>query len=130
MGGRTVVAGCLRNAAAVAAFLRRFERPVLVLAAGEQTPGGPPRPALEDRLGAGAILAGLPGAWLSTPARAAAAAFRSAEDRLHARLAWSASGRELRARGFALDVRLAAQLNAGRAVPVLVEGAYRAAVER
>lgn len=63
-GASTVLAGCLRNASAVGAAAGRLAGPdgiVSVIAAGERWNGatGPLRPALEDLLGAGAILAGL-----------------------------------------------------------------------
>jgi 2-phosphosulfolactate phosphatase len=58
-----VVAACLRNARAVAAWLseryRHADEPVSVIAAGERWPDGSLRPALEDLLGAGALLAAL-----------------------------------------------------------------------
>ena len=58
-----VVAACLRNASAVAAWLsERYgsgTEPVTVIAAGERWPDGSLRPALEDLLGAGAVIAAL-----------------------------------------------------------------------
>lgn len=119
-GGRaTVVAGCLRNASAVAAFLRGVDGPVGVVPAGERWPDGTLRVAYEDLLGAGAIVAGLDGR--SPEADAAATLFRATPD-LRGVLGSLASGRELVADGFAADVDLAAELDAGRAVPVLRDG--------
>ncbi|MDW4906865.1 2-phosphosulfolactate phosphatase [Streptomyces sp. ADMS] len=59
-----VVAACLRNATTVGAWLAErgygtAERPVCVIAAGERRPDGSLRPALEDLLGAGAVVASL-----------------------------------------------------------------------
>ena len=125
LGAPFVVAGALRDAGAVAAFLVERDRDVLGLAAGEQDAGGRPQPALEDWLGAGVILSELPTDLLA-PAARAAGAFRSARADLNARLAWSTSGRELRGREFAGDVRLTAELNAGAVVPLLVDGVFGA----
>jgi len=122
--GAQVVAGCLRNAAAVGAWAGGAGGPVTVIACGERWPDGSLRPSLEDLLGAGAILASVAGD-PSPEARAAVAAFRDAADRLPGVLSECASGRELSEKGWAADVGYAARLNAGTAVPVLTEGAFR-----
>ncbi len=89
------------------------------------------RPAVEDLLGAGAVLdrteraAGLDRAALSPEAHAALAAFRAAEDALAEELHGCVSGRELRSRGWDDDVAMAAGLDADHAVPVLDGPAYR-----
>lgn len=120
----SVFAGCLRNAAAVAAAAASTGRPVVVIAAGERWPDHSLRPALEDVLGAGAILAALAPANPSPEARAAIAVFRDARADLEARLLECASGRELVALGYAGDVRAAAALDASAAVPELRDGAF------
>jgi 2-phosphosulfolactate phosphatase len=120
------LAGCLRNAASVARAAAALGRRVLVVAAGEHWPGSGLRFALEDWLGAGAIIHGLPGA-RSAEAAAAEAAFLEAENRLTDVLLACGSGRELREQGFEADVRLAADLNASQAAPLLQAGAYRPA---
>jgi 2-phosphosulfolactate phosphatase len=124
--GATVVAGCLRNAAAVGAWAASVEGPVTVIACGEKWPDGSLRPSLEDLLGAGAILAAIPGD-ASPEARAAMAAFHDAADRLPEVVAQSASGRELGDRGWRGDVAHAAQLNVSMTIPVLRDGAFRPA---
>jgi 2-phosphosulfolactate phosphatase len=134
-GAKVVLAGCLRNASAVADAARSLAGPggvVAVLAAGERWRGdtGPMRPAVEDLLGAGAILAALdPAASLSVPccspeAGAARASFVAARPRLAEVLAGCQSGRELIERGYPQDVVLAAQLDISRTVPVLRGNAF------
>ena len=124
-GARPVVAGCLRNASAVARHLRDSERIGLV-PAGERWTDGSLRPAYEDLVGAGAVvdrLRGLdPGLELSPEAEAAALAFRSLRP-----LESCTSGIELVERGFAEDVRIASEVDASTAVPALVEGRFVAA---
>ncbi|MGK5677810.1 2-phosphosulfolactate phosphatase [Actinoplanes sp. URMC 104] len=126
--GSTVVGVCLRNAAAAAEWVRdrAGERPVAVVAAGERWPDGSLRPAVEDLWGAGAFLARLADrggtAGWSPEARTAVAAYRGVAGDLATALPESASGRELRANGFAGDVAVAADQDATRAVPVLREG--------
>ena len=123
--GVTVVAGCLRNATAVG---RRVARagPVTVVPAGERWPDGSLRPALEDLLGAGAVVAALldaaPGRALSSEADAARATWLGMHHPADAVRA-CASGRELVLGGFAADVEIAVELDASDVVPVLAEAA-------
>ena len=131
LGARHVLAGCLRNAGATAIHARRLAAEgrgvVAVIAAGERwhDDTGPVRPAVEDLLGAGAILVALdPSAAVGDPqcspeAAAARAAFVAARPRLHATLIGCASGRELLDRGWADDVAMAAEHDASRVVPEL-----------
>lgn len=129
--GSTVVAGCLRNAAAVARLLARqghgtAERPLVVIAAGERWPDGSLRPALEDLLGAGAVidaLAARGGGPLSPEAAAARACFDRTSD-VAAAVTSCASGLELARSGFADDVAVATELDACAVVPVLTGGAF------
>ncbi|MFI0975760.1 2-phosphosulfolactate phosphatase [Streptomyces sp. NPDC021093] len=124
--GSTVVAASLRNATAVGRWLAargygREDRPVGVIAAGERWPDGSLRPALEDLLGAGAVIAALresaaPG--LSPEATAAAASFTTVAD-VHATVTECSSGRELTEGGFAEDVALARELDVSTTVPIL-----------
>lgn len=125
--GATVIAGCLRNAAAVASWLSAQVVPVSVIAAGERWRDGSLRPAVEDLLGAGAILAGLTGS-PSPEAAAAAGAFRALSERIPEAVAGGASGRELAERGWAADVDWAAELHSSSVVPLLRDGAFVDAV--
>jgi 2-phosphosulfolactate phosphatase len=118
--------GCFRNAAAVARRALTFGPRIGVIPAGERWPDGTLRPALEDWLGAGAIVAHFAGE-LSPEARAARAAFDSAQPNLAAVIANCASGRELVEQGWEADVRLALELESSATAPLLTHGAYRAA---
>jgi 2-phosphosulfolactate phosphatase len=121
--GAVVLAGRLRNASAVAAAARDLGRPVGVVAAGERRPDGSLRPAVEDLIGAGAILHAL-GGRPSPEARAAVAAFLDAAPDLPAALSTCVSGRELAARDLAADVHLAAEHDVSQTVPRLSGGAF------
>ncbi len=116
-----VVAGALRNAGAVAAYLQDRAASVLLVAAGERWPDDSLRPALEDWLGVGALACALVGA-KSPDARAASAAFQLMGAGLDLRAV--PSGLELIERGFGGDVDFAAQLDVSSCVPALREGAF------
>jgi 2-phosphosulfolactate phosphatase len=118
-GGADVVAGCLRNATAVAAAVAGVDGPIGLVPAGECWPDGSLRPALEDVLGAGAIAAHLAGR--SPEAELAARQFGAVGDLLGV-LAGCSSGQELIADGYGADVELAAALDASSAVPRLRDG--------
>ena len=91
------------------------------VAAGELRHDGSLRPAVEDLVGAGAVLDAL-GGHPSPEARAAVAAFLDAAPDLPSVLASCASGGELAARGLAADLRLAAEHDVSRTVPRLEGG--------
>ena len=127
-GSATVFAGCLRNCGAVALAASEAANgtDVGVIAAGERWPSDDNlRPAIEDLIGAGAILNAL-ALPLTAEARIARDAFRSAESVLAETVRDCLSGRELIEKGFPLDVELAVQLDVSRSAPVLRDGAYRA----
>src|SRR5207249_8266149 len=112
-----VLAGCLRNARAVAQHAAALGGPIAVVPAGERWPDGGLRPCLVDWLGAGAILAFLDGR-PAPEVLAARAAFDSHKHNLEAALLACESGRELVERGYAEDVRMAAHINVSDCVPV------------
>ena len=124
-GDATVLAGCLRNAKAVAAKARALAdgADVAVIPAGERWADGSLRPAIEDLLGAGAIIGALdlPG---DPEAQVARDAFRSAEPHLAQTLRGCRSGLELIEREHAMDVEIALDLNASHCAPMLKNGAY------
>lgn len=124
----TVIAASLRNAAAVANYLKQHGGVVTVIASGERWPDNSLRPAFEDMVGAGAILSHLTDYRLSPEAQSAAAVFHAVKHDLHNLLRDSASGRELIEKGYPEDVTIAAQINASTIVPILNQaGAYVAA---
>lgn len=130
--GSTVAIGGVRNARAAGAWLAAAVaegRSAVVVAAGERWESDDSlRPALEDQLGAGAVLSALlalqPGADLSPEARAAVALFDALRPRLVPTIRGCVSGQELIDRGFAEDVEVAAALDATAIVPVLVDGRF------
>lgn len=121
--GSLVVAGCLRNAAAVAKWAASHGETVCVVPAGERWSDGGLRPAIEDMIGAGAILSHL-AATRSPEADAAVALFAATKDRLAEVMLAVASARELIERGYEADVLLAADLDVSALAPLLVNGAF------
>ncbi|MGA7172379.1 MAG: 2-phosphosulfolactate phosphatase [Candidatus Dormiibacterota bacterium] len=128
LGGETVLAGSLRNAFAVARFARRHGAVISVIAAGERWPDGTLDLALEDLIGAGAIIDGLRRRRRSPEATAAAAVFRHARHQgLRRVIRECVSGREQRRREYGEELEWAAALNVSSLVPVLRDGAFQAA---
>ena len=111
-----VVAGSLRNATAVADAAQRIGRTFNVIPAGERWSDGSLRPALEDWIGAGAILRSLPGE-RSPEAEAAVSLFERHREMLIETLDRCGSGRELDGRGHHRDKFIAGELNASACVP-------------
>lgn len=122
-----LLVGSLVNARAVAGVLaglldRDPNLSVAVIACGERwsipSEDGPLRVAIEDYLGAGAILSYLD--YDKSPeAQVCQGAFAQARNNLEALLWDCATGRALRDRGFGKDIEDAAHLNAYEAVPFL-----------
>jgi len=121
-----VFAGCLRNAAAVAMRAQVISQGggIGVIPAGERWPDGALRPAIEDLLGAGAIIHHL-GLTCSPEAQVARDCYMSAGDDLARLVRSSVSGRHLIDGGFPQDVETAVEVNVSTQAPLLVNGAYR-----
>lgn len=136
--GSLVLLGCLRNASAVAAAVhveqaRRAARTsVAVIAAGElasRAEGAPMRFAVEDQLGAGAIVDALAllGIDHSSPEAAVACeSFRGLRGAARHLLTASGSGQELIDLGRRDEVLNAAAIDVTDAVPVLRDGVFGA----
>ncbi len=128
--GVTVVAACLRNATAVARWLvdhdyGRPGRPALIVASGERWRDASLRPALEDALGAGAVLHHLhkAGCTLSAEAAAMAGMFGATGD-IEGAVRSCGSARQMVNGGYGGDVDAAVALDADPVVPVLHNGAF------
>ncbi len=122
-----VATGCLRNARALATWA--CERGTVgVIAAGELRRDGTLRFAIEDLLGAGAILSHWPSESRSPEAEVAVAAFERFADDLPRQLAQCASGREIATAGFPEDVAMATELDVSTAVPLFVTPGWYADV--
>lgn len=131
-----VILGGLRNAAAVArAILAEQERrgvrtSIAVIACGELTSRDPAaglRFAVEDLLGAGAVIDALADLGIdhsSPEAAVAGEGFRSLRGAAKHLLTASASGRELEGSGRRDDVLAAAAVDAASVVPVLRDGVF------
>lgn len=129
--GRVVAAG-MRNAGAVGSWLRERgygkEQAVAVVPAGERWPDGSLRPAVEDLLGAGAVLHALdaPESVSSPEALIARGAYASMGSVAVAEAVRACgSGQELIAGGFADDVEVAVEADSSLVVPVLEAGCFR-----
>jgi 2-phosphosulfolactate phosphatase len=114
-----VLSACLRNAGAVAEAAACLGTTFAVIPAGETWPSGELRPCLEDWIGAGAVIANLPGT-RSPEAELALCCFRHFRADLGGALRQSGSGKELIERGFECDVELAAELDVSANVPRLL----------
>jgi 2-phosphosulfolactate phosphatase len=134
--GTSVVAGCLRNVAAVVAWLLgngygKATAPIGVIAAGECWADHSLRPAIEDLFGGGLVLAGLAAGGVPLSAEATVAA-RSVTGLPRSQVAdlvrTSTSGAELSVAGYRDDVELAVDIDADGVVPVMLASspAFRA----
>jgi 2-phosphosulfolactate phosphatase len=119
--------GSFLNAFAVGEFANQLRRQIggniTVVPCGEQWSDKGEledslRPAIEDYLGAGAILSYLEGS-RSPEAEVCFGAFVQSKDKLKDLIWECGSGRELRERGFAEDVMYCSRLNDCQTVPIL-----------
>ena len=122
-GATPTLAGCLRNSRSVAACAGRIGRRVAVIPCGERWPDDSLRPAVEDLIGAGAIISHLAGS-KSPEAQAAEAVFDASRTDLTRIIATCASGQELIQRGFRPDVEQSSRLDCSESTPLLRDGSY------
>ncbi|MEM8897031.1 MAG: 2-phosphosulfolactate phosphatase [Bacteroidota bacterium] len=122
-GETPTLCGCLRNARAVAEYAMSLGSRISVIPAGEKWEDGSLRVALEDYIGAGAIISYLKGL-LSPESKSSLTVFNAIESQLSHTLKGCNSGRELIERGFEQDVLLAADLNVSSTVPFLTNRCY------
>jgi 2-phosphosulfolactate phosphatase len=123
-GPTATLAGSIRNARTVAETAMQLGRKIAVVPAGERwKEDGSLRAAVEDLVGAGAILRHLRGS-LSPEADSAVAVFESVKHRLLSQLTACSSGKELIARGFECDIRICAESDVDDCAPILKDGAY------
>lgn len=126
-GDTPTYAGCLRNAHAVAIAAMRHGPRIGVIPCGERWPADATlRPAIEDLIGAGAVIAELKGT-RSPEATAAVWAFEGAAASLLETIGSCSSGKELIERGHPEDVEIACDLGADAIAPRLVGGSYHGA---
>jgi 2-phosphosulfolactate phosphatase len=119
-----VLAGCLRNARAVALAAMKYGTKIAIIPAEERWKDDHSlRPSFEDFIGAGAIISHLTGE-LSPEAVSAVAAFQGVNLMLGEYLRQCSSGKELVERGFSEDVDLASQLDISDTAPILINDAF------
>lgn len=127
-GDTPTICGCFRNARAIGEAANRLagDGTIVVIPAGERWPDQTLRPAIEDWLGAGAIIDALGGS-LNAEADLASEAYRATRPRLAQIIRDGRSGHELSGWGYADDVEVALEFNATDVVPLMRDGAYQAA---
>lgn len=124
-GDTPTYAGCLRNAKAVAEAAQTHGNRVGVVPCGERWRADESlRPALEDLIGAGAIIHYLLGQ-KSIEAQAAEWVYQQAVNHLYENVINTSSGKELQTAGYENDVKLACELNQTTIAPRLIDGAYQ-----
>ena len=134
LGVVNVLAGCFRNATATARRARELAAgaPIGLVASGERRPTGSVRAAVEDLLGAGAVLAAFDPAAATRPpccspeAAAARAAFVGARPLLVEHLLACESGRQLVGWGWDDDVHACAAVDVTDLAAQLVDGEFTA----
>jgi 2-phosphosulfolactate phosphatase len=128
-GNVLTICGGLRNAKTVAEYAMSSGKNISLIPAGEKwqeqyESKGSLRFAIEDLIGAGAIISFLKGS-LSPESKSALAVYEIAKENLREEIKKCSSGKELIERGFEEDINLACELNVSDCVPVFKSGAYK-----
>jgi 2-phosphosulfolactate phosphatase len=123
-GGIVTLCAGLRNCRAVAEYAMTIGERITVVPAGEKWDDGSIRFALEDYIGAGAVISYLSGE-LSAESKSAYEMFNKFKGSLYETISGSVSGIELIERGFEEDVALASEFNVSSTVPLLNKNLYR-----
>lgn len=123
-GSIPTICACLRNCKSVAEYAMSIGENITVIPAGEKWDDGSLRFALEDYLGAGAVISYLKGN-LSAESKAALQMFSLYKEKLHEAISESISGIELIEKAYEEDVEIASKLNASISVPLLGNKQYR-----
>ncbi|MBV8149741.1 MAG: 2-phosphosulfolactate phosphatase [Candidatus Eremiobacteraeota bacterium] len=111
LGVEHVFVGSLRNARATANAAQLIGGRIAVIAAGEQWDDGSLRPALEDYIGAGAIVSALDPPSVSPEAAVAMWSYRKSKGDLKTIIRNCMSGRELIEWGYGDDVEIALEVD-------------------
>lgn len=123
-GNIPTLCGGLRNAKAVAEYAMTIGKNISVIPAGEKWKDDDTiRFALEDYLGAGAIMSYLKGS-LSPESKSSLSVFKNLSVNLKEEIENCSSGKELIEIGFEKDVELACEVNVSNTVPVLKNNFY------
>ena len=122
-GNIITLCASLRNCKAVADYAMNNGKKISVIPAGEKWEDGSIRFAIEDLIGAGAVISFLH-ADMSDETEIALSTFKNCENKLLEVISESLSGKELIERGFENDIVLASELNVSNSVPVLKDRAY------
>lgn len=126
-GDTPTICGCLRNASAVARLAATIagDGIIAIISAGERWPDQTLRPAIEDWIGAGAMIAASTGP-ANAEAKLAAETYRAVRQQVPELVRDSRSGRELTGWGFGQDVSVALEIESSPIVPMMTDGAYMA----
>lgn len=115
----SVICSCLRNFRACAELAQEIGKNITIIPAGEKWNNNTTRFAIEDFLGAGAIISEIKSNSLSPESFLALNSFNSVKNDIYQIIKKSASGKELIEKGFEEDVKIACELNASNNTPIL-----------